>query len=82
MRLALLILSACSHAAAPVFPVDNRWRAVPLNVWHTIDLDNDGGACQPYFIEPATLCVRSGQDMQYDGCKWGCADIDVSEEYQ
>lgn len=57
MRFALVILAACSHAAAPVFPEDNRWRGVPIHVWHTIDLDNDG-------------------------CKWHCTDIDVSEEPQ
>lgn len=80
---ALIFLAACSHAVAPpVFPSDNRWRGVPINVWHAVDLDNDGGACQPYFIEPATLCVRSGQDMQHDGCKWRCTDIDVGEEAQ
>lgn len=85
IRAALILLAACAspqQSAAPEFPADNRWRGVPIHVWHTVDLDNDGGACQPYFLQPATLCIRSGEDWRYDGCSWHCMAIDMVEQPQ
>ena len=55
---------------------------VPIHYLRTVDLDNDGHACQPYWLKPATYCKRLGEEFVHDGCHWGCRLLDVAEEPQ
>lgn len=75
-----LLLSCCTHAA----PVDDpltRWqqqtRGMPVHVWRTYDLGDDGEMCQPYWLQPATLCIGA-RDLRYD-CDWHCVDLVMME---
>jgi hypothetical protein len=78
MKASFLFLAACAATAAtPVFPVDNRWRAVPMHVWHTHDLGDDGDLCEPYWLQPGMLCVGN-RELRYD-CRWRCVDLVMME---
>lgn len=66
------LLSACTAHTIARNATPAPTYKVPLSVWHTVDLDNDGHACEPYFLRPALLCL-SGPAPEYDGCSWTCS---------
>lgn len=72
--LLLSVLTGCAaHVAASYTPSPPRSvQGVNIQVWHTVDLDNDGHACEPYFLRPALLCLN-GPAPEYDGCEWTCS---------
>lgn len=83
MRLLFVTLLACSTAApAPVVDPLIRWeqktRGLPIHVWDTRDLDDDGEMCQPYWLQPATLCIGA-RELRYD-CDWHCVDLVMMED--